>query len=40
LLLRLLSKGVNYTDDASVSNDVIAGTYIAQNSFYIYKMAI
>jgi len=31
---------INYADDTSVSNDVIGGTNIAQNSFYIHKMAI
>jgi len=36
----LLSTGVNYADDTSVSNDVIAGTNIAQHSFYIHKMAV
>jgi len=36
----LLFTGVNYADDTSVSNDVIDGTNIAQNSFYIHKMAI
>jgi len=36
----LLSTSVNYPDDTNVSNDVIAGTDIAQNFFYIHKMAI